>query len=64
MSGPSVIARPRSFEHIGMRLSGQSRGKPFYLLWIPLFAGMTDEVVSRHTRYSFVSFNEFQPMKE
>ena len=30
----SVIARPGYLEYTGIRLAGQSRGKPFYLLWI------------------------------
>ena len=42
MSPFSVIARPGYFEYTGIRLTGQSRGKPFLLFWIPACAGMTN----------------------
>jgi hypothetical protein len=46
MNHLSGIARPGSYEYTGIRLSGQSRGKPYCLLWIPVFAGMKDTVRS------------------
>jgi hypothetical protein len=45
MSFP-VIAWPGFFEYAGISLARQSRGKSFYLLWIPACAGMTDKAGS------------------
>ena len=45
MSFP-VIAWPGFFGYTGIRLARQSRGKSFYLLWIPACAGMTDKAGS------------------
>ena len=45
MSFP-VIAWPGFFGYTGIRLARQSRGKSFYLLWIPAYAGMTDKAGS------------------